>query len=340
MTDWVIPHRWQNAERVYSRDMNDFVRDNLLHLREQVESASLISLTFPSIAATDRSPGWRTIAEFSLETYGKELFASLDFSVNNGQDTWPRGTIFVGEDDVTDQVEKVGERITRVAIRDGWYRSETYRALTRQRYNLNQRIRELRSALEGFREAQATVNSLPGVSGLSTPTQLLASGYAGAWADDLRLIISFHRGVDGVEDEIARLEREVQKIRAQEDADARIWRYRDILTPGQDRKVAVSSEIVNTRQARRRETIQYDRVYLRLLIDGTLSREFIHDGMDRTDTGVFYIVNVPEGRHFVQLQWRAPQFTGHSPESGTLISISNLTFQMKEVRYELLREAF
>lgn len=322
MSTWTIPHRWENAERVYAFDMNDFARDNLLFLRNEAASASLISQTFPSVTAASRDPGWKTISEFYMITYGKELFANLTFTVNNGSDTWPAGTIVVGEGDTTDIVERVGDVITRIAIRDGYTRSARWQQLLRQRQTINKRIRDMEDALANF------------------PPSTFRQDIIQA-SREFRFIRQFtHRVPDGGRDLIIQWEREVQAVRDAMNEEGRIWRHRNILTPGEDRKVTESSQVSRTRVTTSPETISYDKVFIRLLFNGQLSREFIHDNMPSTDTGVFYLVNVPAGTHFVQLQWRSPQFTGHTPQSGTLISLSNLRFQIKELRYELLRGSF
>ena len=337
---WSTPYEWQNADLVDSLDCADFIEGNVKFLRDEASSSALTSLTFSRVDAVDRSPDWRTITSFDKRTYGKDIYASIAFSVVNGFDVWPAGTIFVGADDTTDIVEKVGERITRVAVRDGYTRSAEWVNLLRQRQQLANLLDQIEAGIQTYRNVDA-------VFGYGAPACEYASlvdraGHELSSRDRAGLsVVCQHlpRRSREWDSAVSRLERQKDDINNRMRAIGVLWRHRDILTPGQDRRVAESSQITRTRVTTRTETITYDKVFMRLLIDGELSRELIHDGADRTRSGEMYIPNIPAGQHRIDLQWRAPQFTGHEPQSGRLIAIANLNIQLKELRYHLLDEA-
>ena len=339
---WTIPYRWVNDDLVDSLDMNEFLRDNLLFLRDEAFSSRLISINESIVIADNRNPEWKTISEFFMTTYGKQLYSSIEFSVNNGVDTWGPGTIVVGEGDTTDIVEKVGERITRVAIRDGYTRSSRWQSLLRQRQQQAKLIEDIKDAIEAYRNVDS-------VFGYGAPPGSYASIARGQGHDfssrDERILswLANRYGNSGgavsrAVDDVSKQERKKDEINDAMRREGVVWRHKDILHPGRDQSITESSNTTRTRVISSTENITYDKVFVRLLVNGTLSRELIHDGDDRTESGTFYLYNVPAGQHHIQLQWRSPQFTGSEPLSGVLISLSNLNFQIKEVRYELLDE--
>lgn len=329
---WTTPHTWVAGDVVDYLDCSDYIRGNVLHLRGLADSGGLFSFRQASVAAADRTPAWKLITSFDFETFGKTIYAALSFNVVNGSDTWGPGTIFVGADDTTDIVEREGEEIIRVAIRDGYTRSSQWQALLRQRQSLARLLDQIEDAIEAYRG----INS---VFGYGAPACEYASlvdraGHELSSRDRASLDVLCRNLPRNARDwgaAVARLERRKADINRQMRAIGVQWRHRDLTTPGREIRIAESSQVTNTRVITRTETITYDRVFVRLLIDGALSREFIHDGRDRTDSGAFYIPSIPAGAHRVQLQWRSPQFTGHTPVSGTLISLSNFSLQMKEI---------
>ena len=296
----------------------------------------------------DRSPAWKDIYEFDFTTYGKAIYSSLEFDVVNGQDTWAAGTVFVGADDVTDIVERVGERITRVAIRDGYTRSPEWQNLLQQRQTTARQIDGLEDAIRTY----AGVNAVFGYGAppCSYPSVMDRAGHELSSRDRgwLNWLCDFMKGRGKFRGgnssdwnrELARLNRLKDDLNRRMRTLGVVWRHKNILIPGVNTPVAESSEVTTTRVTTSTETIQYDRVFLRLLFDDTVAREFIHESGTRSESGAYYLVNVPAGTHRVKLQWRSPQFTGHQPLSGTLISLRNLNLQLKEVRYELLNEVF
>ena len=347
MAEWTVPITWQNEDLVDSLDSDDYIRGNLLFLRDEADSAGLISLRFPSVTAANRAPDWKTIHTGYMQTFGKRIYASLEFSVNNGADTWPAGTIFVGEGDTTDIVEKVGERITRVAIRNGYTRSATWQNLLRQRQTVAKLIRDIETAKATYDGVNAVFGggrppleyTMPDEHGVPRNVSSLDAawlrwianryGNRGNWWD------GYFQGRNG-QDDLNYQKQLKNQINARMRAEGVIWRHQDITIAGRDQKITESSQITRTRTTTQVETVTYDKVFMRLLF-GNLSREFIHDGASSTETGAFYLWNVPAGNHEFKLQWRSPQFTGHEPQSGTLISsLSNVNLQLKEVRYALL----
>ena len=336
MTIYTEPYEWVNEDLVDSLDMNDFCRDNITFLFNEAASASLISITRPTVTSPNRNPDWKDIDVFTMITYGKDIYSSLEFDIVNGSDTWAAGTVFVGADDVTDVVEKVGERITRVAVRDGYTRSKRWQNLLRQRQNLSKTIEEIQEAAATYRGVNAVFG------GGRPPLDYLNLGHAVSSRDARYLrILADKFGNRGnwqryYQPYLNKLNQQKDEINRQMRQEGVVWRHKNIFVAGQDRKVAQSSEVVQTRVTTQVETIQYDRVFLRLLIDGNQSREFIHESGTRSESGAYYIPNIPAGIHTVRLQWRSPQFTGHQPLSGTLISLRNLNIQLKEVRDELL----
>ena len=353
MAEWTVPITWQNEDLVDSLDADDYIRGNLLFLRDEADSTGLISLRFPSVTAANRDPDWKTIHTGYMQTFGKRIYASLEFSVNNGADTWPAGTIFVGEGDTTDIVEKVGERITRVAIRNGYTRSATWQNLLRQRQAVAALISNIEDAKRIY-DGVSEVFSRRGPWGGRAPLDYLNGrtlavnlGITVSSSDErwLRWIANrygnranwwsgYFAGRNG-QDDLNYQKQLKNQINARMRAEGVIWRHQDITIAGRDQKITESSQITRTRTTTQVETVTYDKVFMRLLF-GNLSREFIHDGASSTETGAFYLWNVPAGNHEFKLQWRSPQFTGHEPQSGTLISLSNVNLQLKEVRYALL----
>ena len=342
MTTWTEPVTWVNNDIFDSLDMNEFVRDNLLYLRNAAASAALRSIRHGTVIPADRDPEWKTIESFFMTTFGKDIYASIEFKVVNGTDTWGPGTIFVGTSDTTDIVERVGERIERVAIRDGYTRSPRWQNLLRQRQTVAKLIKDIE-------EARTTYDNVGRVFGPGRPPLWYlqpdehgrprnVSNRDASW---LRWIASRYADVGNWwqrwgRADYARQEQTKSDINNQMRAEGVVWRHRNIRIPGEDRKVTESSQIVNTRVITQQETITYDTVFVRLYVDDMLSRELIHDGAGETESGAFYIPNIPAGNHLIRLQWRSPQFTGHEPLSGTLIHLTNLNLQLKEVRYPLL----
>ena len=340
MAVWTQTQTFANQSLFDSFDGNEFIRDNLIFLRDEAASAALISINRPTVTAANRDPAWKDIHSFEMTTYGKAIYSSLEFDVVNGQDTWGAGTVFVGADDVTDIVERVGERIVRVAVRDGYGRSPEWQALLRQRQQTAKLIDDLEDAIRTYQNVDAVFRR--GAPPCEYPAIIDSEGHAfssrdrgwlnwlcnrfgrassSAWGADLRR-------QNSLKDDINRRMRAIGVV----------WRHKNIAVAGQNVSIAESSEITNTRVIRSQQTITYDRVFLRLLIGGTLAREFIHESGTRSESGAYYLQNIPAGTHQVKLQWRSPQFTGHTPLSGTLISLRNLNLQLKEVRYELLNE--
>lgn len=329
---WTTPHTWVDGDVLDYLDGNDFIRGNVLHLRGLVDSGGLYAFRRSSVVAEDRRPTWKTITSFDFETFGKMVYAALAFNVVNGSDTWGPGTIVVGADDTTDIVEREGEEILRVAIRDGYTRSAAWQNLLRQRQQLARLLDQIEDGIETYRNVDS-------VFGYGAPACEYASlvdraGHELSSRDRAGLnVVCQHlpRRARDWGGAVRRLERRKDDINNQMRAIGVQWRHRDLTTPGREISIAESSQVSSTRVITQTETIAYDRVFVRLFIDGELSREFIHDGRDRTDSGAFYIPNIPAGEHRVDLQWRSPQFTGHWPLSGTLISMTNFSLQMKEV---------
>lgn len=315
MTDtWTTPVTWANEDLFHSDDGNSFVRDNIIFLNNALSSSALIDLDIPTVTAVpaDHSVGWRDIETFNFTTYGKEIYASLEFDVVAGVDVWAPGTVVVSSNDYTDKVERVGDTILKVRVRKGPDNPEEYARWDREYRVLVDRVAEAWTRWQ----------------------RALTRG----WPGDTELAMSRKAELDALR---AERDRVLDNVRS-----ARGDRFKTIFNAGSGRTIIESSQTSTTRVVTSAFTERYEEATLRLLFsvrnEEGVVEELSRELLDREQGGIvtsgaFYLVNVPAGQHEVKLQWNSPQFDGHTPtDSHTLISLRNVNLQIKEVRYRLL----
>ena len=298
---WTEPITWAHNELFDAFDGNAYVRDNLVFLVEEAESANLLTKTYPTVTTASNSLGWRTIDTFTFRSYGKEIYAYLEFNVVQGQDVWKPGTVVVGTSNVLRKVEKDDGVITRVAIipRKFYGRWDSYdEAIARAQ----RKVEELQDRVDYYRRLGNTQYVY------LTTLELI----------DAQTSLGHRRG-----------ELHVYQQRF----------YRNIFGPGIDRDVVETTQTTTTSVVTAPFTETYDKAFLRMVFDGESVRELVGEGDDRTSSGVFYIQGIGPGDHTIQLQWNTPQFGGQTPsQSETLVSLSNVTLQLKEIRYRLIQD--
>ena len=218
-----------------------------------------------------------------------------------GQDVWKAGTVVVGTSNVLRRVVKDQGVITRVSIvpRSKYGRfEEEAEAVARAQ----RKVDEINERIEYYRRIG------------NTQYAYLTSLELAPALQSLR-----HR----------RGELHVKQSRF----------YIDIFGPDIDRDVVETDQTTQTRVTTAPFTEVYNKAFLRLVFSGESVRELVGEGDDRTSSGVFYVQGIAAGEHQVQLQWNTPQFGGQTPsQSETLVSLSNVELQLKEVRYRLVRD--
>ena len=301
---WTVPYTWSPNDSFDEIDANTYIRDNLNFLFNEAAAAAIQDISESAVTTDNHDVGWRTIRTIYMHTYGKAIYAHLEFDITAGLDVWDPGTVVVGVGDTSAKVERVGDQITQVQIRKAPDDPDAYNLANKEYLQLIDQVSEM-------------------------------------WTLWQRAL---NRGWPGDDELAASREAQLHALRAQRDAAksrrdrARGSRYRTIFSAGDDQTIIESTQTTTTHVSQTTFTERYEEATVRLLVDSELQRQLIDrraGGIVRT--GTFYIVNIPAGNHRIDVQWNSPQFDGMTPtNSATLISLQNFNLRIKEVRYPLL----